>query len=133
VIAAGLAATVLLVVTQSAWPLAFGVPAVLGIALVRTRRDAIVLTAALAVSAAIILGVRQAAPLVVLGLAPLLLILAVFAVGRPQREAAGALTGAGLALFAFGAVAPGISLTLAGAILMLTLGLRRRRLAALGT
>ena len=50
--------------------------------------------------------------------------------GRPQREAAGAITGAGLALFAVGAPLPGISLTLAGAMLMLALGLRRRRLAA---
>ena len=63
-------------------------------------------------------------------LAPVLVIVAALVAGRPQREAAGALTGAGLALFAFGALAAGISLTLAGAVLMLALGLRRRRLAA---
>ena len=58
--------------------------------------------------------------------------LAALAAGRPQREAAGAITGAGLALFAVGAPVPGIALTLAGAMLMLALGMRRRRLAAIG-
>ena len=55
--------------------------------------------------------------------------LAALAAGRPQREAAGAVTGFGLALFMVGAPIPGISLTLAGAMLMLALGLRQRRLA----
>jgi hypothetical protein len=75
-------------------------------------------------------GLREIDITLMIPLAPALLVFAALAAGRPQREAAGAITGAGLALLAVGAPLPGISLTLAGAMLMLALGLRRRRLAA---
>ena len=78
---------------------------------------------------AVLLALRYADIVLAVALAPALLVLAALAAGRPQREAAGAVTGAGLALFTVGAPVPGISLTLAGAMLMLALGLRRRRLA----
>jgi len=97
--------------------------------LVHTRRDAIVLTAALAGGTAALLALNQDNSFLPVVLAPALVVLAALATGRPQREAAGAITGAGLVMFAFGAV-PAVSLVLAGAILMVALGLRRRRLAA---
>ena len=79
-----------------------------------------------------LLALRAADDVIAVALAPALIILAALTAGRPQREAAGAITGAGLALFVVGAPQAGIPLTLAGAFLMLALGLRRRRLAVTG-
>jgi hypothetical protein len=133
-IAVGIAAPAMVAVVGSAWPLAAGPVAALGVAIVHSRREGVVLAAALAVAigSLVILNSRDDA-FFALVIAPVLVIVAALIAGRPQREAAGALTGAGLALFAFGATAPGISLTLAGAVLMFALGLRRRRLAAVST
>ena len=119
----------LAVALASPWPLVAGLLAALALALVRDRRDALALTGALAVAAAVLLALRSADIVLAVALAPALLVLAALAAGRPQREAAGAVTGFGLALFTVGAPVPGISLTLAGAVLMLALGLRHRRLA----
>lgn len=130
-IAVGISTPPLVAVFDSAWPLIVGPVAALALAIVHSRREAVVLSLTLAAAFAslLILNDRHDA-FFALVIAPVLMIVAALIVGRPQREAAGALTGAGLALFAFGAVPPGLSLTLAGGILMLTLGLRRRRLAA---
>lgn len=130
-IAIGIVSPFLVPVVGSAWPLAVGPVTALAVAMVHSRREAVVLGAALAIAigALVILSFIDDA-FFALVVAPVLVIVAALIAGRPQREAAGALTGAGLALFAFGAVPPGLSLTLAGGILMLTLGLRRRRLAA---
>jgi hypothetical protein len=128
-VVAGLAGPALAIALGSPWPLVAALPVAIGLALVRTRREAAVLAAALALAFAALLALRYEAVLLALALAPALLVLAALAAGRPQREAAGAITGAGLALFAFGAPEAGIPLTLAGAILMLALGMRRRRLA----
>jgi hypothetical protein len=130
-IAVGLAAPPMVAVVDSPWPVLAGPVAALAVAMVHSRRDALVLAAALAtaIGSLLILSYRDDA-FFALVIAPVLVIVAALIVGRPQREAAGALTGAGLALVAFGAFAAGISLTLAGAVLMLTLSLRRRRLAA---
>jgi hypothetical protein len=132
-LAVGISSPPLVAVVGSPWPLALGPVAALAVAMVHSRRDALVLAAALAVTigALVALSARDDA-FFALVIAPVLVIVAALIAGRPQREAAGALTGAGLALLVFGATAPGISLTLAGAVLMLTLGLRRRRLAAVG-
>jgi hypothetical protein len=127
--AAGLAGPALAVATGSAWLLAGALPVALALALVRTRREAIVLAVALAVALVVLLALRAGAVGIAVALAPALVVLAALAAGRPQREAAGAITGAGLALFAFGVPQAGIPLTLAGAVLMLALGMRRRRLA----
>ncbi|HET6173326.1 MAG TPA: hypothetical protein VFD90_12000 [Gaiellales bacterium] len=115
---------------SSPWPLAAGLLGALALALVRTWREAALLAGALVVALIALLALRAEDDILAVALAPALLILAALAAGRQQREAAGAITGAGLALFAVGAPLPGISLTLAGGILMLALGLRRRRLAA---
>lgn len=131
-IAVGLAGPVLAVVLGSPWPLIVALPVALAFALVRTRREAAVLAGALAIALVVLLALRYGAVILALALAPALLVLAALAAGRPQREAAGAITGAGLALFAVGAPEAGIPLTLAGAILVLALGIRRRRLAVTG-
>jgi hypothetical protein len=131
-VAAGIAGPAVAVGLRSPWPLVAGLLAALALALVRTRREAAVLTAALAVGLVVLLALRYEAVVLAVALAPALLVLAALAAGRPQREAAGAITGAGLALFAVGAPVPGISLTVAGAVLMLALGMRRRRLAMTG-
>jgi hypothetical protein len=131
-LAAGLAGPVVAVALGSPWPLVAALPAALGLALVHTRREAVVLAVALALGIVVVLALRYESTALALALAPALLVLAALAAGRPQREAAGAITGAGLALFAVGAPAPGISLTLAGAVLVLALGMRRRRLAMTG-
>jgi hypothetical protein len=128
-VALGIAAPILTIALESGWPLLAGIVAALAVPLVHTRRHAIVLTAALACGTLALLALNQDNSFLPVIAAPALVVLAALAVGRPQREAAGALTGAGLVLFAFGAL-PGISLTLAGAILMVALGLRRRRLTA---
>ncbi len=124
--AAGIALAVIL---GSPWPLVAGLLTALASALVRDRRDALTLAGALAVAGGVLLALRSAEVVLAVALAPALLVLAALATGRPQREAAGAVTGFGLALFMVGAPIPGISLTLAGAMLMLALGLRQRRLA----
>jgi hypothetical protein len=129
-VAAGLAGPSLAAAFASPWPLAGGLVAALALVLVQTWREAALLTAALVLALAVLLALRAEDGILAIALAPALLVLAALAAGRPQREAAGAITGAGLALFAVGAPLPGISLTLAGAVLMLALGLRRRRLAA---
>ena len=113
----------------SAWPLVAGLVAALALPLLHTRRDAIVLVGALALALAALLSLRAVDDMLAVALAPAFVILAALAAGRPQREAAGAITGAGLALFVVGATGAGIPLTLAGAVLMLALGMRRRRLA----
>ena len=128
-IAMGLAGPALSVALGSPWPLVAALPAALALGLVHTRREAVVLAAALGVALAVLLAVYVAEVVIALALAPALLILAALTAGRPQREAAGAITGAGLALFAVGAAEAGIPLTLAGALLVLALGMRRRRLA----
>jgi hypothetical protein len=130
-IAIGIATPILTVVLDSSVALVAGMLAALAVPLIHTRRDAIVLAVALVCAAGVLLALNQENTFVPIAAAPALVILAALAVGRPQREAAGVLTGAGLALFAFGAL-PGVSLILAGAILMLALGLRRRRLAVTG-
>jgi hypothetical protein len=131
-VAAGLAGPALAFALGSPWPLVAALPLALGLALVRTRREAAVLCSALVVALAAVLVLRFAAVVAALALAPALLVLAALTAGRPQREAAGAITGAGLALFAVGAPQAGVPLTLAGAVLMLALGMRRRRLAVTG-
>jgi|KBSMisStandDraft_5_1062788.scaffolds.fasta_scaffold69244_3 hypothetical protein len=128
-VALGIAAPLLMLVLDSSWPLVAGIAAALAVPLVHTRRDAIVLAAGLVCGTAALLALNQDNTFLPVILAPALVVLVALATGRPQREAAGALTGAGLVLFAFGAL-PAISLILAGAILMVTLGLRRRRLTA---
>lgn len=127
--ATGLAGPALAFALGSVWPLVAALPVALALGLVRTRRDAAVLGGALGLALAVLLALRFEAVVLALALAPALLVLAALAAGRPQREAAGAITGAGLALFAVGAPQAGIPLTLAGAVLMLALGMRRRRLA----
>jgi hypothetical protein len=128
-VTAGLAGPALTLVLGSAWPLVAGLLAALVLGLVGSRREALLLSASLALALAVMVGLRQLDITLMIPLAPALLVLAALVAGRPQREAAGAITGAGLALFAVGAPLPGMSLTLAGAMLMLALGLRRRRLA----
>jgi hypothetical protein len=130
-IAVGIATPPMVAVFDSGWLLVAGPVAALALAIVHSRREAVVLTVTLAIAlgSLVILNYQDDAFLALV-IAPVLVIVAALIAGRPQREAAGSLTGAGLALLAFGASAPGISLTLAGGILMLTLGLRRRRLAA---
>ncbi|MDX6541243.1 MAG: hypothetical protein QOI71_2853 [Gaiellales bacterium] len=125
----GLAGLGLAIAMGSAWPLGVGLVGSLAMPLLHARRDAVILAGALAISLAALLAVSSASNVVAVALAPALVILAALAAGRPQREAAGAITGAGLALFVVGAPAAGIPLTLAGAVLMLALGMRRRRLA----
>jgi hypothetical protein len=127
--AAGLAGPALAVALGSPWPLVVTLPVALALGLVRTRREAGVLGVALVVALVVLLALRFAAVELAIALAPALLVLAALTAGRPQREAAGAITGAGLALFAFGVPQAGIPLTLAGAVLVLALGMRRRRLA----
>jgi hypothetical protein len=129
-VTAGLAGPALTLVLGSAWPLVAGLLAALVLGLVGSRREALLLSASLALALAVMVGLRQLDITLMIPLAPALLVLAALVAGRPQREAAGAITGAGLALFAVGAPLPGMSLTLAGAMLMLALGLRRRRLAS---
>jgi hypothetical protein len=130
-IVVGLATPGLVLATGSPWPLAVGPAAALALALVHTRREAALLSGALAVVVTAGVALRFADNgLLAVVIAPVFVIGAALVAGRPQREAAGAITGGGLALFAVGAPLPGISLTLAGAVLMLALGLRRRRLAA---
>jgi hypothetical protein len=128
-VAIGLAAPALTVALDAAWPLLAGPPIALALAMLHSRRDTVVLTVALGLAAATLVALYYAEPFLSVIFAPVLVVLVALAVGRPQREAAGAITGAGLALFAFGAPEAGIPLTLAGAILMFALGLRRRRLA----
>ena len=113
----------------SPWPLVAALVVALALPLVQTRRQAAVLGAALALALVVLLALRFEAVELAVALAPARSCLAALAAGRPQREAAGAFTGAGLALFAVGAPQAGIPLTLAGAVLMVALGLRRRRLA----
>jgi hypothetical protein len=127
--AAGLAGPALAVALGSPWPLVVALPVALALGLVRTRREAGVLGVALVVALVVLLALRFAAVELAIALAPALLVLAALTAGRPQREAAGAITGAGLALFALGVPQAGIPLTLAGAVLVLALGMRRRRLA----
>jgi hypothetical protein len=129
-VVAGVAGPAVAAVLGSPWPLVAGLLAALALVLVQTRREAALLTGALVLAFALLLALRAEDEILAIALAPALLVLAALAAGRPQREAAGAITGAGLALFAVGAPLPGISLTLAGAVLMLALGMRRRRLAA---
>jgi hypothetical protein len=129
-IAVAVAAPAVMVAIGSAWALVAGMLVALAIGVVRSRRDALVLGGAVLVGLGILVVMREADGVYAIPIAPAFVILAALAAGRPQREAAGAVTGAGLTLFAFGEPAPGISLTLAGAVLMLALGLRRRRLAA---
>jgi hypothetical protein len=129
-VAAGLAGPALTLALGSAWPLIAGLLAALVLGVVGSRREALLLTVSLALAVALMVALRQVSLTLVIPLAPALLVIAALVAGRPQREAAGAITGSGLALFAVGAPLPGISLTLAGAMLMLALGLRRRRLAA---
>jgi hypothetical protein len=117
---------------SSPWPLVAAIPIALALALVRSRREAAVLAGALGLACLVLLALRSAEVMAAVIFAPVLLVLGALAVGRPQREAAGAITGAGLALFAVGAPEAGIPLTLAGAVLMLALGMRRRRLAVTG-
>jgi hypothetical protein len=124
----GLAGPALAVAFSSPWPLVAAIP----VALVRSRHEAAVLAGALGLACLVLLALRSAEVMAAVVLAPVLLVLVALAVGRPQREAAGAITGAGLALFAVGAPEAGIPLTLAGAVLMLALGMRRRRLAVSG-
>jgi hypothetical protein len=131
-VAAGIAGPVLAVALGAAWPVALAVVVALALALVRTRREAAVLALGLAAGGAAVAALWTAAELLAAAFAPALLILAALAAGRPQREAAGALTGTGLALFAFGAPKAGIPLALAGGVLWLALGMRRRRLAVTG-
>lgn len=131
-IAAGLGAPALAAALASPWPLAAGLVGALALMIVQSPRQAAVLAGALALALVVLLALRAENDILAVALAPALLVLAALAAGRPQREAAGAITGAGLALFAIGAPVPGIALTLAGATLMLALGMRRRRLAALG-
>lgn len=131
-VAAGLAGLGVAAALGSAWPLVAGLLLALAVPLLRSRRDAVVLAGSLAVALAVLLALRAADDVIAVALAPALIILAALAAGRPQREAAGAITGAGLALFVVGAPQAGIPLTLAGAFLMLALGLRRRRLAVSG-
>lgn len=131
-VAAGLAGLGVAAAFGNAWPLVAGLLVALAVPLLRTRRDAIMLAGSLGVALVVLLALRTADDVIAVALAPALLILAALAAGRPQREAAGAITGAGLALFVVGAPGAGIPLTLAGAILMLALGLRRRRLAVTG-
>jgi hypothetical protein len=131
-VAAGLAGLGVAAALGNAWPLVAGLVAALAVPLLRTRRDAIVLAGSLGIALAVLLALRAADDVVAVALAPALIVLAALAAGRPQREAAGAITGAGLALFVVGSPAAGIPLTLAGAVLMLALGLRRRRLAVTG-
>jgi hypothetical protein len=128
-VVAGLAGLGLAAATGSAWPLVAGLVTALALPLLHTRRDAVVLIGALAISLVVLLALRSANDAIAIAIAPALVILAALAAGRPQREAAGAITGAGLALFVVGAPAAGIPLTLVGAVLMLALGMRRRRLA----
>jgi hypothetical protein len=128
-VAAALAGLGLAAATSSAWPLVAGLVAALALPLLHTRRDAIILVGSLAVALVVLLALRSANEVIAVALAPALVIMAALATGKRQREAAGAITGAGLALFVFGAPAAGIPLTLAGAVLMLVLGMRRRRLA----
>lgn len=129
-IIAGLAGPALAAALNSPWPLAAGLLAALALVLVQTPREGVLLAGALVLALAVLLALRAENGIIAIALAPALLVLAALAAGRPQREAAGAITGAGLALLAVGAPLPGISLTLAGAVLMLALGMRRRRLAA---
>lgn len=129
-VTAGIAGPALTLALGSAWPLVAGLLAALVLGVVGSRREALLLTVSLALAVALMVGLRQVSLTLVIPLAPALLVIAALVAGRPQREAAGAITGSGLALFAVGAPLPGISLTLAGAMLMLALGLRRRRLAA---
>ena len=131
-VAAGLAGPALAAAIGSPWPLVASLPVALALALVHTRREAVVLACALVAGVAVLLAVRFEAVPIALAIAPALLVLAALTAGRPQREAAGAITGAGLALFAVGAPEAGIPLTLAGAVLTLALGMRRRRLAVTG-
>lgn len=131
-IVAGVAAPALAAVLSSPWPLAAGLLAALAVMVVQSPRQAAVLAGALVLALAALLALRAENGILGVALAPALIVLAALAAGRPQREAAGAITGAGLALFAVGAPVPGIALTLAGAMLMLALGMRRRRLAAIG-
>ena len=125
----GLAGPLVTVVVGSPWPLVVALPIALGLALVRTRREGITLAISLSVALVVLLALRIGVVEIAVALAPALLVLAALAAGRPQREAAGAITGAGLTLFAFGVPEAGIPLTLAGGVLMLALGMRRRRLA----
>jgi hypothetical protein len=129
-VAMGLGGPALAAALSSPWPLIAGLVSALALALVRSRRDAIALATALALAGAVLLALYFEEVVLAIALAPALLVLAALAAGRPQREAAGAITGSGLALFAVGQPLPGLSLTLAGAILMLALGMRHRRLAA---
>src|SRR6478752_3430407 len=117
------AACIGMLAARALTPRRVGIAVALGIAvpLVHTRRDAIVLAAGLVCGTAALLALNQDNTFLPVILAPALVVLVALATGRPQREAAGALTGAGLVLFAFGAL-PAISLILAGAILMVTLG-----------
>jgi len=131
-IVVGLAGPAVAAALGSPWPLVAGLIVALAVLIVHSRREAAVLAGALALALVVLLALRAENDILAVALAPALLVLAALAAGRPQREAAGAITGAGLALFAIGAPVPGIALTLAGATLMLALGMRRRRLAALG-
>jgi hypothetical protein len=128
-VALGIATPILTSVLDSGVPFVAGIVAALAVPLVHTRRDAIVLTVALVCGTVALLALNQDNSFLPVVVAPALVVLAALATGRPQREAAGAITGAGLVMFAFGAL-PAVSLILAGAILMVALGLRRRRLAA---
>jgi hypothetical protein len=128
-VALGIATPILTSVLDSGWPFVAGIVAALAVPLVHTRRDAIVLTVGLVCGTVALLALNQDNSFLPVVVAPALVVLAALATGRPQREAAGAITGAGLVMFAFGAL-PAVSLILAGAILMVALGLRRRRLAA---
>jgi len=128
----GLAGPALAVAFSSPWPLVGAIPIALALALVHSRREAAVLAGALGIAFLVLLALRSTEVMAAIIFAPVLLVLGALAVGRPQREAAGAISGAGLALFAVGAPEAGIPLTLAGAVLMLALGMRRRRLAVSG-
>jgi hypothetical protein len=126
----GIAALALMAALGTPWTLVVAILPALAIPLVHDRREAGILGASLIVVALVVWVIEQSDVVGAVALAPALLVLAALAAGRPQREAAGVISGAGLALFAFGAPVPGISLTLAGAVLMLALGMRRKRLAA---
>ena len=85
----------LAVVLGSPWPLVAGLLTALALALVRERRDVLALVGALLVAGAALLALRSADIVLAVALAPALLVLAALAAGRPQREAAGAVTGFG--------------------------------------
>jgi hypothetical protein len=132
-VAVAVAGPVVAIASGSAWPVAAAVILALALALVRTRREGAILGIGLAAGAVATAALWAVADLLAVAVAPVLLVLVALAAGRPQREAAGAITGAGLALFAFGVPRAGIPLALAGGILWLALGMRRRRLAVSGT